>query len=85
MGRCGKCEGIGPGRECESETCVSLDAQVGDLGTLVTIPASGATAGASEEACEVEAKVAVAAEVADEVHFYARVIALQFLMVSLLF
>lgn len=67
-----------PGWECESETCVSLDGQVGDLGTLVTIPASGATAGASEEACEVEAKVEVAAEVADEVHFYARLIGLQF-------
>lgn len=43
--------------------------QVGDLGTLATIPASAATAGASEEGCAVEAKVAAAAEVVDEVQW----------------
>lgn len=52
----------------ESETCVLLCGQVGDLGTLATTPASAATAAASEGGCEVEAKVAAAAEVVDEVH-----------------
>lgn len=53
-----------------SETCPLLRAQVGDLGTLATTPASAATAGASEEGCEVEAKVAAAAEVVDEVGMF---------------
>lgn len=55
--------------ECASHTCSLLRGQVGDLGTLLTTRASAATAGASEEGCEVEAKVAVAAEVVDEVVF----------------